>query len=213
MERILNLGYKSVAEFCRETDNDQSFVGEILKMKRSPFRKNTNKWRGPVTRLAKSLGCLEEDLFSPEQLKGLKISVIETTVPEATLTAIAGTQQPLQLEAIDSESLKESLTGVLDTLPPREKHILSLRFGLGDKEALTFREIADDIGCSSGNIGIVEGRALRRLRHPTRARQLFDHIEDTLDENDSTPGIPTEVPQNVYDVENWEEEAFDEGNF
>jgi RNA polymerase primary sigma factor len=65
---------------------------------------------------------------------------------------------------------------VLDTLPPRESRILRLRFGLEDGKNYTLEEVGEKFGLTRERIRQIEGKALRRLRHPRRARQLKDYL-------------------------------------
>ena len=65
---------------------------------------------------------------------------------------------------------------VLDTLPPREARILRLRFGLENGRAYTLEEVGQKFGLTRERIRQIESKALRRLRHPRRARQLKDYL-------------------------------------
>jgi RNA polymerase primary sigma factor len=67
------------------------------------------------------------------------------------------------------ESLKEKLKSALDTLAPREREVLKMRFGLEDEWPLTVNEVSLYFNCSESDVRQIETRALRRLRH-SRAR-------------------------------------------
>jgi RNA polymerase primary sigma factor len=67
------------------------------------------------------------------------------------------------------ESLKEKLKSAIATLPPREREILKMRFGLEDGWPLTANEVSLYFNCSESNVRQIETRALRKLRH-RRAR-------------------------------------------
>ena len=75
------------------------------------------------------------------------------------------------------ELLKEQITKVLDTLNPREQRVLKLRFGLEDGRSRTLEEVGREFKLTRERIRQIEGKALRRLRHPTRSRQLKDFLE------------------------------------
>jgi RNA polymerase primary sigma factor len=72
--------------------------------------------------------------------------------------------------------LRDKVDEVLSTLPPREARILRLRFGLQNGRAYTLEEVGQKFGLTRERIRQIEGRALRRLRHPRRSRQLRDYV-------------------------------------
>jgi len=70
--------------------------------------------------------------------------------------------------------LREKVEEVLSTLSPREARILRLRFGLQNGRCYTLEEVGQKFGLTRERIRQIEGKALRRLRHPRRSRQLRD---------------------------------------
>ncbi len=70
--------------------------------------------------------------------------------------------------------LREKVEEVLGTLSPREARILRLRFGLLNGRAYTLEEVGQKFGLTRERIRQIEGKALRRLRHPRRSRMLRD---------------------------------------
>jgi RNA polymerase primary sigma factor len=72
--------------------------------------------------------------------------------------------------------LHEKLEALLNTLTPREARILRLRFGLLNGRSHTLEEVGQKFGLTRERIRQIEGRALRRLRHPRRSRQLRDYL-------------------------------------
>jgi RNA polymerase primary sigma factor len=72
--------------------------------------------------------------------------------------------------------LSEKVNEVLSTLSPREARILRLRFGLENGRTYTLEEVGEKFGLTRERIRQIEGKALRRLRHPMRARQLREYL-------------------------------------
>ena len=73
--------------------------------------------------------------------------------------------------------LKERLTEVLDTLTERERKVLELRFGLVDGYSRTLEEVGKQFKVTRERIRQIEAKALRKMRHPTRLRQLHGFLE------------------------------------
>ena len=74
--------------------------------------------------------------------------------------------------------LREQLDEVLDTLTDREENVLRLRFGLDDGKMRTLEDVGKVFNVTRERIRQIEAKALRKLRHPRRSKQLKDFIED-----------------------------------
>ncbi len=85
-------------------------------------------------------------------------------------------QSPTPSEETTLSLLAEKMEQVLATLTPREARILRLRFGLQDGRAYTLKEVGAKFGLTRERIRQIERKALRRLRHPSRSRQLQDYL-------------------------------------
>jgi len=78
--------------------------------------------------------------------------------------------------------LKDEMGGVLDTLTEREKKVLRLRFGIGDGYPRTLEEVGVVFKVTRERVRQIEAKALRKLRHPTRARRLKNFLAMGLNE-------------------------------
>ena len=80
-------------------------------------------------------------------------------------------------EAVISQSLREQTRKVLSTLSPRQERVLRLRFGIDGATDHTLEEVGRDFGVTRERIRQVEAKALRKLRHPSRAKRLKPFLD------------------------------------
>jgi RNA polymerase primary sigma factor len=83
---------------------------------------------------------------------------------------------PTPSQSAYANMLQEKIEQLLGTLTPREARILRLRFGLQNGRSYTLEEVGQKFGLTRERIRQIEGKALRRLRHPRRSRQLRDYL-------------------------------------
>jgi len=83
---------------------------------------------------------------------------------------------PTPMEATYESMLRDKIDEVLNTLSAREARILRMRFGLDNGRAFTLEEVGNKFGLTRERIRQIEGKALRQLRHPHKARQLKDYL-------------------------------------
>jgi RNA polymerase primary sigma factor len=80
------------------------------------------------------------------------------------------------VEKADHQLLKEQVRSVLGMLNEREREVLEMRFGLKDGQDHTLEEVGKYFGVTRERIRQIEAKALRKLRHPTRSKQLRDYL-------------------------------------
>ncbi|MDH5494035.1 MAG: RNA polymerase sigma factor RpoD, partial [Myxococcales bacterium] len=81
------------------------------------------------------------------------------------------------VEAVISGNLEDQTRRVLKTLTPREEKVLRMRFGIGEKSDHTLEEVGQDFEVTRERIRQIEAKALRKLRHPSRSKQLRSFME------------------------------------
>ena len=81
-------------------------------------------------------------------------------------------------DAVMSITLSEQTRSVLSTLTPREEKVLRMRFGIGEKSDHTLEEVGQDFFVTRERIRQIEAKALRKLRHPSRAKLLKSYIDN-----------------------------------
>jgi RNA polymerase primary sigma factor len=80
-------------------------------------------------------------------------------------------------EAVINMNLSDQTRKVLKTLTPREEKVLRMRFGIGEKSDHTLEEVGQDFEVTRERIRQIEAKALRKLRHPSRSKQLKSFID------------------------------------
>ena len=80
-------------------------------------------------------------------------------------------------DLISDEALKRRMTHVLETLSLREREVIKLRFGIGKDETYTLEELGKKFKVTRERIRQIEIRALKKLRHPVRSRNLEGFLD------------------------------------
>jgi RNA polymerase primary sigma factor len=83
---------------------------------------------------------------------------------------------PGPIDTASRELLREQMRDLLDSLSPRERGVLELRFGLDDGQARTLEEVGRIVGVTRERVRQIEAKALRKLRHPKSSRKLRDYL-------------------------------------
>ena len=84
---------------------------------------------------------------------------------------------PAPADAASQTILREVIERELHTLTPREEHVIKLRFGLYDGRTRTLEEVGKEFNITRERIRQIEAKALRKLRHPSRARHLKGFLD------------------------------------
>jgi RNA polymerase primary sigma factor len=138
-----------------------------------------------VEEIAEAMSRGQEVVVTPDKVREIMKSnqravSLETPIGEegdAHLGDFIEDQGALEpAEAASHELLKEQVEAVLDSLTGRERRVLRLRFGLEDDRARTLEEVGQEFGVTRERIRQIEAKALRKLRHPSRARKLRDYL-------------------------------------
>jgi len=111
-------------------------------------------------------------------ISGVPVS-LDTAVGEdgSQLGDFIADQAILQPEEQSTASLlREELSKTLESLTPRERRIIELRFGLGNEYSRTLAEVGTELGLSKERIRQIEKEALAKLRHPSHSRELIGYL-------------------------------------
>ena len=99
-------------------------------------------------------------------------------------------------DVVEQTFLRESLENVLSTLTPREEKILRLRFGFDDGIERTLEDVGKMFNVTRERIRQVENKALRKLRHPSRAKHIRDFygLETKRNSSENQPRTTQQAP-------------------
>jgi len=168
--------------------NDQSrivrlpghLVEELTKLGRARNKLTQNLGRQPTdNELASETGMLPEKITLLHKLSSSGPVSLETPVGEegGQLGDLIADEKILQPEEQSSASLlREELSKTLESLTPRERRIIELRFGMGNEYSHTLAEVGTELGLSKERIRQIEREALAKLRHPSHSRELIGYL-------------------------------------
>ncbi len=188
LTRMEELGIKNAAELSRRIGyTTQGTVGEIINMKVSPFKKvrsGPRQWKKIVRDIANVLFADPEDLF-PDSLsealvpKGAQLFVELAPQELRQLTGGSGSTPLLLGQGSNPEvrfqakEVMDALLASLQTLSPNQKKVLTFRYGLQGEGEHTLEEVAEKMSVSKSRIRQIEAAALRKMRHPRRAKPVL----------------------------------------
>jgi RNA polymerase primary sigma factor len=129
--------------------------------------------------LAQSLGCSRIKIQWMQRISWLPLS-LESPVGDEDDSELGmfveDTVTPSPIQSTYDRMLRDKIEEVLDSLLPREARVLRMRFGLDNGHTYTLEEVGQKFGLTRERIRQIEGKALSRLRHPRRARQLKEYL-------------------------------------
>ena len=136
-----------------------------IKLKRQPTDEEIAKY-------------LDEDLDKVQTVLDVSqaVSSLDLAVDEDGETSVGDLVADDRVESgyanLVKEANKQIVDDVLSTLPAREAEILRMRFGINQEKAMTLEEVGGHYGITKERIRQIENKAIRKLRHPARARML-----------------------------------------
>jgi RNA polymerase primary sigma factor len=130
--------------------------------------------------LAKALGVSLRDVEEVQRVARRPVS-LDSPVTDDSETAYLDLMADEDAPAVDHDLLERSLSdeiaGLLGNLPPREREVLELRFGIASQEPLTLEEVGQRLGLSRERIRQIEKKAKKKLQRLARSRHLADFLD------------------------------------
>ena len=176
---IESAGYKSQSDFAKEIGESPSSINSLFAMRTCPI--NEHGEFSPVSnKIMEALGACPTDLWTLEQLTmRLTNNTAFKEINRQELIAILGKNDPdlIEFESVEDEfsftEQKEKIMEMINTLEPKQKKIMILRFGLDGTDPHTLDELAKIFGLTRERIRQIEAKSLRKMRHPSRCNILI----------------------------------------
>lgn len=172
---------RSIADQSRTIRIPVHMVENINRLTRAARALTQELEREPTAaELAERLGITEERVYEIQKFAMEPVS-LETPVGDEEDTHlgdfIKDEQGSVPADEAAMTVLREQLGEVLKTLSPREQQVIRLRFGLDDGHVRTLEEVGQRFNVTRERIRQIEGKALRKLRHPSRSKKLRDFLD------------------------------------
>ena len=179
-----------------------------MDLKRKPTAEEISSMLGVSLKSTKNLLELQQ-LHQKESIEGIRENKEETErkfdtridsdgqveiengsyIDEDGVTVISSTLSSLKSNPIENaeiDDIKEIINKILTTLTPREEKVIRLRFGLDGNTPKTLEETGEIFDATRERIRKIEAKALRKLRHPYRAKSLRDYIGDSHEDGENS---------------------------
>lgn len=173
---------RAIADQARTIRIPVHMVETINRLVRTSRLLQQEYGREPTTdELAKAMEMTPDRVREVQKISQDPVS-LETPIGEEEDSSlgdfIEDHKMPAPADAASHQLLREQVEDVLKTLSDREKDVLYMRYGLDDGRTRTLEEVGRHFGVTRERIRQIEAKALRKLRHPSRAKMLRDYLED-----------------------------------
>ncbi|MBM3150232.1 MAG: sigma-70 family RNA polymerase sigma factor, partial [Chloroflexi bacterium] len=171
---------RSIADQSRTVRLPEHMVNSIKSLAQARHRLIQKHSRVPTTEeLAEEMGLSVEKVEWLLKVNSFEPLSLETPIGEegsrlGDFIEDQAVPEPAELAA--RELLRGQLRDALESLTPRERLVIEMRFGLNDEHSKTLEEVGAHLDLTKERIRQIEGEALRKLRHPARSRKLIEYL-------------------------------------
>lgn len=174
LSAIESLGFRSAAAFCRHYGLCNTSVSSLATFRKPPIT-NDGEFCKEAKDLMEALGAAPSDLWTDAQLTmKMEKNSRESLFNEKTMRYLIEQHNECMTLPDPADIVDEAMTAamvgdLLSTVTKKEEKVLRLRFGVGiNAGEKTLEEVADVLSVSRERIRQIEGKAVRKLRYPTR---------------------------------------------
>ena len=165
LSKMESLGYKSVRKFCKEFNLDYQQTTEIINGKIKPLN-DKGTIRKTCDQLLSILGLELSDAFTDKQLQGFNKTGFIFKIKEKEMLKLVDPIQNQEIKVIENDVQKKIADAMNKRLTPRQKEILSLKYGFDGHVEHTLDEIGKMYGVSRERIRQIILKSERLLQHP-----------------------------------------------
>jgi RNA polymerase sigma factor (sigma-70 family) len=170
-------GISTAVELSRQSGVNQSDIGDYLRLLVPAYSPSTGRLYPNIARLCKFFKCEPDHIFPEEHLRNplaTNTSSVEVSMDE--LKNIPGLVDDSPEIGLIESDVHNALAKALDTLTPRQRDVLSMRYGLEDGKTHTHEKIGEKYGVTRATIREVEQKALRLLRNSHKGTGLREAL-------------------------------------
>lgn len=181
LKRMEELGCESPVAFCKAHKLNYQEVHKIISFK-SPFYRKRGNINGSIVKLANALQVLPDYIYPPER-RGVPLERNKyiAEVEKADLMQISTSLRKDALPVDDRKMLDDFAPTIrrvmLEALTPREQRLLDKRFGITSGIPQTLDEVGAELNVGRERVRQMEAKAIRKMKHPARSRELREYIE------------------------------------
>ncbi|MFO7773283.1 MAG: sigma-70 family RNA polymerase sigma factor [Dehalococcoidia bacterium] len=172
---------RAVHDQSRKVRLPGHLIDDLTKLGRTRDSLAQNLGRQPTEKeLASEMGLPSKKIEALLRVSSGGATSLETPVGDegAQLGDFIADQTAVQPEEEATVSLlRKDLSRTLESLAPRERRVIELRFGLDDEHSRTLTEVGTELGLTKERIRQIEKEALAKLRHPSHSRDLIEYLE------------------------------------
>ena len=165
LSAIENSFCKTIAGVSEMGGPSLNVIYGYVNLKRSPLDSFGN-WQPSALCICDVIGVLPDEVFTEAHYEALKTNRAQFVADMGDINRLIESKDPLTM--LEEKESKELIWDALETLHPREKLVLQLR----NVDDLTLAEIGKRLDVTGNRVMQIEGKALRKLRHPDR-RKFF----------------------------------------
>ena len=173
LSKIESLGYVSVRKFCKQFDLDYQRTTEVINGKIKPLN-DKGTIRKSCDQLLSILGLELHDAFTDRQLQGFNKTGFIFKLKEKEMLELVDPVQNQEIKVIENDIQKKIADAMNKRLTPRQKEILSLKYGFNGHVEHTLDEIGKMFGVSKARVGQIILKSERLLQHPVVMNDIIN---------------------------------------
>lgn len=179
-------GILTLTELSKETGINRNILYGLAGLKITAITKN-GRWRQCITILAAYFNCMPEELVPSQHIdKSLPKNSAVVEIGQEDLGKIAWAAKGGGIDPLLLVFQGEAIDGVQDALShlkPRERHVITMRYGLDGEPPATLDDVAKTMEVTRERVRQIEAKGIRRLKHPaTRLKFDLDSHMQTFDD-------------------------------